>query len=81
MIGRSRKPLPPFVKEIRIVVKALDLAFENEVTPEAVTTLGPEQTSALSAQMDESQMDESLARLEALEQALGEAQNAPRFAS
>ena len=73
---RGRKPLPPFVKGIRNVVKALDLAFENQVTPEAVTTLGPKETSALSAQVEE-----SLARLEALKQSLEEAQKEPGSAA
>ncbi|MCP4663616.1 MAG: hypothetical protein GY856_50165 [bacterium] len=44
MNGRSRKPLPPFGKGLCIVVKVLDLTLENEVSPESVTALGPDQT-------------------------------------
>jgi len=47
-------------------------AYAAQMTPEAVTTLEPKETSALSAQVDE-----SLARLEALKHTLEKTQRAP----
>ncbi len=62
---QGRRPLPSFAKAIRGVAKALDLASETDVTADAVAVLGPEQRSVLAAQVEE-----SLARLEALKEAL-----------
>ncbi len=73
---RGRKPLPSFAKGIRGVAKALDLACEEEVTSDAVSKLGPERTSALRAQLGE-----SLARMEALKDALEKVEESPRDTS
>ncbi len=64
---RGRKPSPVVVKAIRRVAKALDSARAEDFDADEIRRLGPQQTADLAAQLEE-----NLARLEALKKALHE---------
>ncbi len=68
----GRKPLPPLVKGMRRVVKAVELTLAEEVTAEKVRMLESGQALTLTEQVEE-----SLGRLEALKKTLEEALEGP----
>lgn len=67
---RGRKPLPGFAKAIAKVAGAADPALVEELTPDTVRLLGRDRATVLAAQLEE-----GMARLEALRKALEDARH------